>query len=114
MLYKWRTGALAWLLHRLTGLGITVFLGFHLYSQAEIYAGPEKFNQIMAFYQTPLIKVGEILLMAAILFHALNGLRIVIVDFGEGARYHRKLFWGFSTLGGVLFIIGAWFVISKM
>ncbi len=114
MLYRWRSGAVAWLLHRITGIGISIFLGFHFYTQAEIYSGPEQFNKIMKFYQTPLIKIGEILLMAAIIFHALNGLRIVMVDFAGGARYHRKLLWGLSGLGGVLFVVGAWFVVAHM
>lgn len=114
MLYKWRAGALSWLLHRITGIGISIFLGFHFYTQAEIYAGPERFNAVMQLYQTPLIKVGEILLMAAIIFHALNGVRIVLVDFADGARYHRKLLWGLSGVGGVLFVLATWFVVAHM
>jgi succinate dehydrogenase / fumarate reductase cytochrome b subunit len=114
MLYKWRAGAVSWLLHRITGVGITIFLGMHFWSQAEIYSGPEKFNAVMRFYQLPIIKVGEIVLMAAIIFHAMNGLRIVLVDFGQGARFHRKLLWGLSSLGGVLFIWATWFLIVHM
>jgi len=112
--YEWKPGAWSWLLHRLTGIGISVFLGFHIYTQTLIYSGPESFNKVMEFYKLPLIKIGEIVLMGAIIFHALNGLRIVIVDFGSGARYHKKLLWGAVAVGIVLFAAGTWVVVQHM
>ena len=112
--YEWKPGALSWLLHRLTGIGISAFLGFHIWTQTKIYGGPDSFNQVMEFYKLPLIKAGEIVLMGAIIFHALNGLRIVIVDFASGARYHKKLLWGAVAAGAVLFAAGTWVVVQHM
>ncbi len=111
--YEVKTGMFSWLLHRITGVGITIFLFFHIWTQTQIYGGPEKFNAVMEFYKSPLIKISEILLMGAIIFHALNGLRIVIVDFAEGSRYHKKLFWGAMAATAVLFLVGTWIVVSR-
>lgn len=111
--YEVRTGMFSWLLHRITGVGISLFLGLHLWTQTKMYAGPEAFNAVMEFYKHPLAKAGEILLMGAIIFHALNGLRIVIIDFAEGARHHKKLFWGAMAASAVLFAVGTWIVVSE-
>ena len=103
--YKFHTGMVAWGMHRITGIAIAVFVMAHIWSISHLGAGPESFNGTMELYGTPLFKIGEILLMAAILLHAANGLRIVIVDFFGGARYHKKLFWGFMAAAALLFII---------
>lgn len=112
--YEWKAGAVSWIFHRLTGIGISVFLGFHIWTQTKIYGGVESFNEVMELYKLPIIKLGEIALMAAIIFHALNGVRIVIIDFARGARYHRKLLWGAIAAGAVLFMAGTWVVVQHM
>ncbi len=112
--YEWKPGAISWIFHRLTGIGISVFLGFHIWTQTKIYGGEASFNQVMEFYKLPVIKFGEIVLMAAIIFHALNGVRIVIIDFARGARYHKKLLWGAVATGALLFAAGTWVVMQNM
>lgn len=112
--YEWKAGAISWIFHRLTGIGISVFLGFHIWTQTKMYGGAESFNQVMELYKLPIIKLGELALMAAIIFHALNGVRIVIIDFARGARYHEKLLWGAIAAGTVLFAAGTWVVVQNM
>lgn len=112
--YEWKPGAISWVLHRLTGIGISIFLGFHIWTQTKIYGGEASFNQVMEFYKLTIIKFGEIVLMGAIIFHALNGVRIVMVDFARGARYHKKLLWGVVALGAGLCAAGTWMVVQHM
>lgn len=103
--YKFHTGMIAWVLHRITGLGILAFLCIHIWSMSHLGAGQNAFEKAMAIYSTPLFQVGEILLLTTILFHAMNGLRIIWIDFFNGAKRHKMLFYCCMALGLVLFVI---------
>ncbi len=104
--YKFHTGMVAWAIHRITGIGLTIFIAIHIWSISHLGSGPESFNATMALYSTPLFKIGEVMLFAVIIFHAMNGLRIIWVDFFGGAKYHKKLFWALMVAAMVLFIMG--------
>ncbi len=92
--YRGGEGHWSYLLHRVTGVGVLVFLLAHIVDTAVIGWGPEAFNKVMALYRHPVFRVSEVGLFAAVLFHALNGLRIVVIDFWPGAtKHHKKLFW---------------------
>jgi succinate dehydrogenase/fumarate reductase cytochrome b subunit len=47
-----------------------------------------------------------VVLLAFLIYHTLNGVRELIVDFGQGALYHKKLFWVMMAIGLALFIAG--------
>ncbi len=92
--YRGGEGHWSYLLHRVTGVGVLVFLLAHIVDTAVIGWGPEAFNKVMALYRHPVFRVSEVGLFAAVLFHALNGLRIVVIDFWPGAtKHHKKFFW---------------------
>ncbi|OCG74429.1 succinate dehydrogenase, cytochrome b556 subunit [Microbacterium sediminis] len=93
----------SWVLHRITGVAIFFFLLVHVLDTALIRVSPEAYNAVMSTYQTPIMGLGELVLVGAIAYHAFNGLRIILVDFwSKGARYQRWLFWG---------VIGVWVVV---
>lgn len=103
-----QAGAWAWLLHRLTGVGILVFLLAHIVDTALIGLGPEAYEHALALYRHPLFKLGEIVLVFAVIYHAVNGVRVILVDFWEhGTRYHRQLFWASVAGTAVLFVPAA-------
>jgi succinate dehydrogenase / fumarate reductase cytochrome b subunit len=79
--YKGGLGQLYWILHRLTGLGIFAFLALHIVDIYLIGFGPEPFNTLSAIYHLPIMRIGHIGLFFAVVFHALNGLRIVFAEF---------------------------------
>jgi len=106
IIHKWRTGGISWLLHRITGVGITVYLLIHILVVSNLMEGEKVFNQAMKFVQQPLFVLGEITLLGAIVFHALNGIRILIIDFGKGALFQKKLFWALMVAAAVIFIAG--------
>jgi len=112
--YRWHTGMVAWMLHRVTGVGITLYLGLHVWSISKIYGGPEKFEHAMNLYRTPPFKILEIMLFGAVIYHTFNGMRLLWCDFLGGARYHKQLFWGFMTAGGITFLTGAAFMASHI
>ena len=106
--YRWFTGSLAYVLHRVTGIGLLVFLVFHIISITKANASPEVYDLMIRRMQEPDFKLGEIALFAALLFHGLNGLRILYVDFVVTRTVHHKaMFWGLSVLVVCLLVIGA-------
>lgn len=82
----------AFILNRLSALGLTFYLALHLTVLHKLSQGAQAYNDFIAFSQSPLIKVGEIVLIAAVLFHGLNGLRLTLHAFSLGIREQKKLF----------------------
>ncbi len=92
-LYRGGIGQWSWALHRVTGLGVLLFLCLHILDTALVVLGPEHYNAVINLYRHPLFRVMEVGLAASVLFHALNGLRITLMDVWDGlTRFHRQLF----------------------
>jgi succinate dehydrogenase / fumarate reductase cytochrome b subunit len=84
----------SWVAHRVTGVSIFFFLLVHVLDTALVRVSPEAYNAVISTYQTPIMGLGEVGLVAAIVFHAFNGIRIALVDFwSKGPRYHRVMLW---------------------
>jgi succinate dehydrogenase / fumarate reductase cytochrome b subunit len=79
--YRGAIGQWSWVLHRITGLGVVFFLTLHVIDTSWSVFYPELYVKAIAAYQTPLFTIGEFALVAAVVYHALNGLRIAIIDF---------------------------------
>lgn len=93
-LYRGREGMWSWVLHRITGVGIFFFLLVHILDTSLIRVSPEAYDAVIGAYKTPIMGIGEIGLVAAIGLHALNGLRIIAIDFlAIGPRIQRLMFW---------------------
>jgi succinate dehydrogenase / fumarate reductase cytochrome b subunit len=86
-----QTGTWAFMLNRLTALALTFYLIVHLLVLNKLTQGPASYNDFVAFAQLPLIKVGELLLVAAVLFHGLNGLRLILLALGIGVQRQKQL-----------------------
>jgi|DewCreStandDraft_5_1066085.scaffolds.fasta_scaffold00207_68 succinate dehydrogenase / fumarate reductase cytochrome b subunit len=103
--YRGREGMWAWALHRITGLGVLLFLVLHILDTALMGFGPDAYNHAVNLYRTPLFRLGEIALGAALLYHTLNGLRVIAIDFSDtAARHQRALFYAVIVLFLLLFI----------
>jgi len=97
----------AWLLHRLSGLALTFYLCLHIYVIHSLTYGPERFNAMMKFLGSPLFKALEIGLFGVILYHAFNGIRVIIIDFWGGSRIQKQLFYILMAVAALLFLAGA-------
>ena len=88
------TGMWAWMLFRISGLVLVFYLFVHLWviSQGRI-GGPESLNSLFEFFDRPLLVFLDLMLVAAVLYHALNGVRIILMDLGVGIRQHKAVFW---------------------
>jgi succinate dehydrogenase / fumarate reductase, cytochrome b subunit len=87
-----QVGSWAFILNRLTALGLTFYLGLHLIVLNKLTQGAQSYNDFVAFAHLPLIKAGEIILIAAVILHGLNGVRLTLLAFGIGLRYQKILF----------------------
>jgi len=106
-MYKIRVDMISWILHKITGFAIVSFLIFHIWGMSQMSKGPDAFNAVIEAYKTPLFKFGEVLLLGAMLFHGLNGMRIILGEFTRWAMdRHRLLLLLTYVLAGALFIIG--------
>lgn len=98
-LYRGQYGMWSWVAHRITGVAIFFFLLAHVLDTALVRVSPEAYNAVMATYKNPVMGLGEAGLVAAIVYHAFNGLRIILIDFWKGGTKHQKgLLWGVIAL----------------
>jgi succinate dehydrogenase / fumarate reductase cytochrome b subunit len=84
----------SWVLHRISGATIFFFLFVHVVDTALVRVSPQAYNQVIETYKTPLVGLMEAGLVAAVLYHALNGIRVILIDFWwQGPRYQRLMLW---------------------
>jgi succinate dehydrogenase / fumarate reductase cytochrome b subunit len=101
-LYRGHEGMWSWVLHRITGVAIFFFLLVHVLDTALVRVSPEAYNAVIGTYKNPIMALGEVVLVAAIAYHAYNGLRVIFVDFSAwAARHQRQLWWGVIALWAV-------------
>ena len=104
-LYKGREGMWSWVGHRITGVGIFFFLLVHVLDTSLVRVSPDAYDAVIGAYKHPIMILGEIGLVGAIVFHAFNGLRIILVDFwSQGTRRQRAVFWGVVVVWTLLMI----------
>lgn len=105
--YKVRTGMFAWMAHRLSGIALVGYLVVHIWGLKAL-TDRDAYNELIASYHAPIFKVGEFLLLAAVVYHALNGLRIVLIDYLGWSPNHKKLFWTLGAVAVVLIVVGGY------
>ena len=91
-LYRGREGMWSWVAHRVTGVLIFFFLFAHVLDTALVRVSPDSYNRIMDTYKTPLVNLMEVGLVGAVLFHALNGIRVMLIDFwAKGTQFQKQM-----------------------
>ena len=79
----------------------------HIHSIRDL-KDPETFEATLRTFSSPFFKLAEIGLLATVILHALNGVRLTLVDVGVGLTRQRQMFWYFTVgFGLVLFLAGA-------
>ena len=114
-MYKGQSGMWSWLLHRITGLGILLFLLVHITDIALLNFGPDVYNEGIAFFGLGIIRVISLALIAAVLYHSFNGVRIILIDFWPKAvRYQGVMFAIVLAITLLSFLGMAWYVIAPI
>ena len=97
--YRGDPGMWSWVLHRITGVLTFFFLFVHVLDTALVRVSPEAYNEVVSTYKTPIVGLMEVGLVAAVLYHALNGIRVILIDFWQhGPRYQRLMLWGVAAI----------------
>jgi succinate dehydrogenase / fumarate reductase cytochrome b subunit len=110
--YKGKSGQWAFMAHRISGFLVFFFLLLHIVDVATV-RWPAVYDEIHSLYGNVLLRMFEVGLLFALLFHTLNGLRIVAVDFFPGqAGKERRLLTAVVVLTLAAGLPGA-FVIMK-
>src|ERR1700758_812541 len=93
-LYRGDPGMWSWVLHRISGATIFFFLFVHVIDTALVRVSPQAYNEVVGTYKTPIVGLMEAGLVAAVLYHALNGIRVILIDsWSQGPRYQRQMLW---------------------
>jgi len=113
--YRGGEGMVAWAFHRISGIAVSAFLVAHVVSIFMVGANAEFYDYIHLFYASTPGKVAEVLLGAALLYHALNGTRIVVMDLWPALTAYHRLLWRivwitFFALG----LPGAYIILSRI
>ena len=105
----WTTvGMWAWLIHRITGVGLVLYIFLHIaLMSTSLLRGEKAFDTTLSVLMgTPVFKVLDTLLLAAVLYHGFNGIRILMFDMGIGIRVgtQKILFWVSMGISAVLWL----------
>ena len=112
-LYRGGDGMWTWVLHRITGVSVFFFLLVHVLDTALVRVSPEAYDLVIASYKTPIVNLLEVGLVGAVLYHALNGLRVVLIDFwSKGPRYQRQMTWVIAAVWIALMVPGTFFMLK--
>jgi succinate dehydrogenase / fumarate reductase cytochrome b subunit len=96
------------ILNRITALGLTLYLFLHLIVLGKLAQGPEAYEKFLELAHTPVILIGETLVIAAGLIHGLNGIRIGLNSFGIAVTRQKQIFIGLmvvAVIGTVIFAV---------
>jgi succinate dehydrogenase / fumarate reductase, cytochrome b subunit len=110
--YKKDSGSWAWIFHRVTGIALIGYLFLHVYSLSTLTQGRTAFETKMQSFLSPPLLALEWFLFIIVLFHSLNGVRIVLVDWADGAKYHKTLYRFSWIIGIILFLLMGYIMFS--
>jgi len=102
-----QTGGWAFILNRITALGLTFYLFLHLIVLGQLAKGPEGYDGFVALMHNPIVIIGELLVVAAGIIHGLNGIRILLTTFGVGVTRQKQLFYGLMAVAGIAILVFA-------
>lgn len=104
-----RAGWWAWFLQRLTGVALVGYLFLHILVISTVQAGQDTFDSVLIVLQKPFFVVLDLFLIAAVVYHALNGVRVLLFDLGIGLQRQAGLFWVCMVLTTILTLVAGYF-----
>lgn len=85
-------GGLAFILNRLSGLGVLLYLYLHLVILTQLARGADAWDGFVALASSPVVLVFDVVLLGGLLLHGLNGIRIALVGLGLVEHRQKALF----------------------
>jgi len=119
---RWGVERYLYTLHRISGLGILLYFLMHIFVTSTRAISPRLWEGTMGFFDSTLFLIGEYLVFAAFAFHALNGLRLGLIEFGiltgpaeepiypykSSLNVQRPFMVVMMILAAVVIILGGW------
>lgn len=106
-------GGWGWLLQVITGGALLVLVVVHLVAQHFVVQAPgglRDYAQVLAYLSNPVIVVIESLFLVAVTWHAMLGVRSILLDLGLGDTGRRRVTAGVTTLGVLTLGYGFWMI----
>jgi len=108
-----KTGMWAWVGHRLTGLLLVVYVFLHLSFLSQASLSHASFDELMETMSQPLFVFLDFLLVCAVIYHAMNGFRVVLFDMGIGIRRQKLVFWIAMAVAAVIVLIAFYVLFNE-
>ncbi len=104
----YRLGMWSFLGQRFTGLLLTFYLFLHLFIIAQVTraGGPVTFSALARVLERPPYLYLDLGLVAVVLFHAANGVRLILFELNMAARSQGRLFWWLVGPAGLILLLG--------
>jgi succinate dehydrogenase / fumarate reductase cytochrome b subunit len=112
-MYK-STGFISFVLRRFTGVVLVLYLFMHMLVIGSATAGAAAFDATLKVVQEPLFKILEIALIAAVAYHAFDGVRLLIVHYFNVIDYRKSLFYAAFAVAAFATVIGGLLVIQLL
>jgi succinate dehydrogenase / fumarate reductase cytochrome b subunit len=100
------TGFISFVLRRFTGVALVLYLFLHMWVIGSALQGPEVFNARLNLVQTDFFKLAEIALLAAVVYHAFDGIRLMVVHYFNVTNYRKSLFYAAFAISAILTVAG--------
>ena len=109
-----RVGFWAYVVMRLSALGLVLYLFLHLGILSQLAMGPAAWDSFVAIAKSPLVLLLDIVLIIGILAHGLNGIRLALIGFGIGVPNHKLMLWLAVILTIVFSVISALAIFAEV
>jgi succinate dehydrogenase / fumarate reductase, cytochrome b subunit len=100
------TGFVSFILRRITGVALVIYLFIHMWVIGSAIQGPAAFNARLDMVQSTFFKFAEIALLAAVVYHTIDGIRLMIVHQFGVTEYRKSLFYAAIAVSALLVIAG--------
>ncbi len=101
----WSVGTFAFLFNRIAGTALALYLIVHIVVISTARRNPDGFDSLMKKLHSPFWLAMEIILTAAVIFHAVNGVRLILIDVSGKPRRERRLFWWTVAVGAAALVV---------
>jgi len=106
-----RGGTTAWILQVVSGVLLVVLLGVHIVTQHFVVKGGLRdYAQVVSYLSNPVVLAVESLFVVVLIWHAMLGLRAVLLDFGFGPRGQARITYGVTLLGALTAAYSFWLI----
>lgn len=85
-------GQVSFFLHRVTGVALALYLILHIiFHSTALFMGPGAYDRLLSILENPFGRFLELMTVLAVVIHMSNGVRLLLIDFFNAARWHRRL-----------------------